>query len=82
MRHDVWYNAEHKAEPRILAVDVGTGTWDILLFDSIAHAGKLSPAVMPSPRCCCQRNPAELTKGDSPLLTSVTMGAGPAVWST
>lgn len=64
---------------RILAVDVGTGTQDILLFDSSSIVENCIKMIMPSPTALVARRIASATKRRRPiLLTGVTMGGGPS----
>lgn len=67
---------------KILAVDIGTGTQDILLFDpryDIENAFKL---VLPAPTMIIHHRLQEATRrGDTVLLTGVTMGGGPSAWA-
>jgi len=67
---------------RLLAIDMGTGTQDILLFDTDRPVENSVKLVMPSAteiaarrirRATAQRNPV--------LLTGVTMGGGPCHWA-
>jgi uncharacterized protein (DUF1786 family) len=68
---------------RLLAVDVGTGTQDILLFDSDLEAENCFKLVMPSPTMMVARKVKAATRrGDPVLLTGVTMGGGPSAWAT
>jgi len=67
---------------RILAVDVGTGTQDILLFDTEREPENALKMVMPSPTLLVARGIREATRaGDSLLLTGETMGGGPSGWA-
>jgi len=67
---------------RILAVDVGTGTQDILLFDTEREPENALKLVMPSPTLLVARAVREATRtGDSLLLTGATMGGGPSGWA-
>ncbi|MSP14294.1 MAG: pyruvate formate lyase-activating protein [Chloroflexi bacterium] len=67
---------------RILAVDIGTGTQDILLFDSQHEIENCFKLVMPSPtiRIAGQIRQAT-TAGEDLLLTGVIMGGGPCAWA-
>jgi uncharacterized protein (DUF1786 family) len=68
---------------RILAVDVGTGTQDILLFDSDLEPENCFKLVMPSPTMKVARTVKAATRRGEPLLlTGVTMGGGPSAWAT
>ncbi len=66
----------------VLAVDVGTGTQDILVFqpgDVIENAIQL---VMPSPTMLIAEAVKQATAAGVPvLLTGVTMGGGPSHWA-
>lgn len=67
---------------RILAVDIGTGTQDILLFDSRYSVENALKLVMPSPTLRIAREVEAATRrGESLLLTGVTMGGGPSSWA-
>ncbi|RME41894.1 MAG: pyruvate formate lyase-activating protein, partial [Chloroflexi bacterium] len=67
---------------RILAVDVGTGTQDILLFDTERGVENCFRMVMPSPTVHVAELVREATAaGDDILLTGVTMGGGPCHWA-
>ena len=67
---------------RILAVDVGTGTQDILLFDSEREVENNFKMVMPSPTVMlAQAIRAATRRGDDLLLTGVLMGGGPCGWA-
>src|SRR5215831_8151738 len=68
---------------RILAVDVGTGTQDILLFESGKTIENCFKMVMPSPTVIVAERIRRATERGQPLLlTGVTMGGGPSHWST
>lgn len=67
---------------RILAVDIGTGTQDILLFDTSLKVPNCAKMVMPSPTSTVARRITEATaKGKSLLFTGFTMGGGPSKWA-
>src|SRR5579863_5204199 len=67
---------------RILAVDVGTGTQDILLFESGKTIENCFKMVMPSPTVIiAERIKRATERGQSILLTGVTMGGGPCHWA-
>ena len=67
---------------RILAVDVGTGTQDVLLFDTEKEPENAYKLVMPSPTSLvAQRIAAATESGEDILLTGVTMGGGPCAWA-
>jgi uncharacterized protein (DUF1786 family) len=67
---------------RILAVDIGTGTQDILLFDSDREMENCLKMVMPSPTTLVADAVRGATRrGDDVLLTGVLMGGGPCAWA-
>lgn len=67
---------------RILAIDVGTGTQDILLFESGKTIENCFKMVMPSPTVIIAERIKRATGGGQPLLlTGVTMGGGPCHWA-
>lgn len=66
----------------ILAVDIGTGTQDILLFDSDRDIENCLKMVMPSPTISlADAARAATRRGDDLLLTGVLMGGGPCAWA-
>lgn len=68
---------------KILAVDVGTGTQDILLYDSDKEIENCLKLVMPSATMRVARAVKQATREGRPvLLTGVTMGGGPSAWAT
>ena len=67
---------------RILAVDVGTGTQDILLFESGKTIENCFKLVMPSPTVIiAERIKRATEQGQALILTGVTMGGGPCHWA-
>ena len=67
---------------RVLAVDIGTGTQDILLFESDRTIENCFQLVMPSPTVIVAGRIARATAEGQPiLLTGRTMGGGPAAWA-
>jgi uncharacterized protein (DUF1786 family) len=67
---------------RILTIDVGTGTQDILLFESGKTIENCFKLVMPSPTVIvAERIKRATERGQSILLTGVTMGGGPCHWA-
>jgi uncharacterized protein (DUF1786 family) len=67
---------------RILTIDVGTGTQDILLYDSDTELENCIKMVMPSPTAVVARQIRALTELGTPLLLDgVTMGGGPSHWA-
>ncbi len=68
---------------QILAVDAGTGTQDILLYDSAREIENCLKLVVPSATMSVARQVKEATRAGQPLLlTGVTMGGGPCAWAT
>lgn len=68
---------------QILTVDVGTGTQDVLLFDSEREIENCFKLVMPSPTAVVANRVRAVTAAGRPLvLTGVTMGGGPCHWAT
>jgi len=68
---------------KILAVDVGTGTQDILLFDTSQEPENALKMVMPSPTALLAGRVRAATRaGEDLFLTGVTMGGGPCAWAT
>ena len=62
---------------RILAVDVGTGTQDMLLFDSSSVVENCVKMIMPSPTALVAQRIEAATKRRWPILMEgVTMGGG------
>ena len=67
---------------KILAVDVGTGTQDILLFDARLDVENAYKLVLPAPTMIVYRRIQQATREGRPvLLTGVTMGGGPSSWA-
>lgn len=67
---------------QILSVDIGTGTQDILLFDSTRDPENYLKLVMPSPTLLAAQQIEQATRARQPLLlTGVTMGGGPSTWA-
>lgn len=67
---------------RILTIDVGTGTQDILLFESGRTIENNMKLVMPSPTVIvAERIKRATALGQPILLTGVTMGGGPCHWA-
>ena len=67
---------------RILAIDVGTGTQDVFLFDSRLDLENGFKLVVPSPTMIVHRRLREATRRkQAVLLTGVTMGGGPSTWA-
>jgi uncharacterized protein (DUF1786 family) len=67
---------------RILAIDVGTGTQDIFLYDSRLDLENGFKMILPSPTMMIHRRLQEATRQRQPvLLSGVTMGGGPSQWA-
>jgi uncharacterized protein (DUF1786 family) len=68
---------------QILTVDVGTGTQDVLLFDSERELENCFKLVMPSPTVVVAERIRRVTAARQRLvLQGVTMGGGPCHWAT
>lgn len=67
---------------QILAVDIGTGTQDVLLFDTEKEPENAPKMVMPSPTALLAQSIRNATRaGEDLLLSGVTMGGGPCAWA-
>ncbi len=67
---------------KILCVDVGTGTQDILLYDGDREIENCLKMVMPSPTLRVAQAVKEATRaGEAIVLTGVMMGGGPCHWA-
>jgi uncharacterized protein (DUF1786 family) len=67
---------------KILAVDIGTGTQDILLFDPRLDVENAYKLVLPAPTMIIHRRLQDASRRRLPvLLTGVTMGGGPSQWA-
>ena len=67
---------------KILTVDIGTGTQDILLYDSRLALENCFKLVVPSPTMIVHRQiQAAAQRGRPILLYGVTMGGGPSQWA-
>ena len=67
---------------RILAIDVGTGTQDILLFDSTQSVENALQLIMPSPTQIAAGRIRRATQAGRPIvLTGVIAGGGPCHWA-
>ena len=70
------------ARPRILAVDIGTGTQDILVFEAGTVIENAVQLVMPSPTALVAERVKQATADRADLfLTGVMMGGGPDQWA-
>jgi uncharacterized protein (DUF1786 family) len=67
---------------QILAVDIGTGTQDVLLLDTEKEPENALKMVLPSPTVLVAEAIRAATQaGEDLLLTGVTMGGGPCTWA-
>lgn len=67
---------------KILAVDIGTGTQDVYLYNSNLDMANNYKLVVPSPTMIVRRQIQEATRNEVPILLSgVTMGGGPCSWA-
>jgi uncharacterized protein (DUF1786 family) len=70
------------SSPRILAVDIGTGTQDILVFEAGTLVENAVQLIMPSPTVLLAERVKQATTDRADLfLTGVTMGGGPDHWA-
>src|ERR1700732_3475559 len=70
------------ARPRILAIDVGTGTQDILILEAGSVIENAVQLIMPSPTALLAERVKQATQDRVDLvLTGVNMGGGPDHWS-
>src|SRR5207248_9181030 len=68
---------------QILTVDIGTGTQDVLLFDSDRELENCFKLVLPSPTVViADRVRAATAMRQRLVLEGVTMGGGPSHWAT
>jgi uncharacterized protein (DUF1786 family) len=68
---------------RVLAVDIGTGTQDALLFDSAEPIENAVQLVLPSPTLVIARRiRAATAAGVAIALDGTIMGGGPCAWAT
>ncbi len=67
---------------KFLAVDIGTGTQDILLFDPQLDAENAYKLILPSPTMIVrERIRAATNRRQGVLLYGVMMGGGPSAWA-
>lgn len=72
----------HAVTMQILTADIGTGTQDILLFDSERTPENCLKLVMPSPTVLIGQQVRSATAaGAALLITGVLMGGGPCSWA-
>jgi uncharacterized protein (DUF1786 family) len=70
------------SRPRILAIDVGTGTQDILVLEAGGVIENAVQLIMPSPTALLAERVKQATLDRVDLvLTGVTMGGGPGHWA-
>src|SRR5207302_9568608 len=68
--------------PRILAIDIGTGTQDILVLEAGSLIENAVQLIMPSPTTLLAERIKQATRDRVDLvLTGVTMGGGPDHWA-
>ncbi len=67
---------------KILTVDIGTGTQDIFLYDSLLDLENGLKLVLPSPTMMVHHQLKEATRRrEAVLLTGTIMGGGPSQWA-
>lgn len=67
---------------KILAVDIGTGTQDIFLYDSNLDLENGFKLILPSPTMMVHRRLKQMLGSRTPLLlTGHQMGGGPSAWA-
>ena len=67
---------------KILAVDVGTGTQDIILFDTRMDIENAYKLVLPAPTMIVRRKIQQATRqGAAVVLEGKVMGGGPSAWA-
>jgi uncharacterized protein (DUF1786 family) len=72
----------HVFTMRLLAIDMGTGTQDILLFDSAQPVENALQMIMPSATEIAAGRIRRATREGRPvILTGVTAGGGPCAWA-
>src|ERR1700682_3873553 len=70
------------ARPRILTIDVGTGTQDILVLEAGSVIENAVQLIMPSPTALLAERVKQATRGRVDLLLAgVAMGGGPDHWA-
>ena len=73
---------EGKYDMKILAIDIGTGTQDIYLYDSNLDIENGFKLVLPSPTMMVHRHLKRALPSRTPiLLTGHQMGGGPSAWA-
>lgn len=67
---------------RALAIDVGTGTQDVLLFDGSREVENALRLILPSPTVIVAERIGRATAArQAVVLSGVTMGGGPSAWA-
>lgn len=67
---------------KILAVDIGTGTQDIMLFDTRLDIENAYKLILPAPTLIIRRRIQRATHlGQAILLEGTQMGGGPSAWA-
>mgnify|MGYP000678172301 CR=1 FL=1 len=67
---------------KVLAVDVGTGTQDIVLFDTRLDIENAYKLILPAPTMIIRRRIQQATRqGAAMLLEGAIMGGGPSAWA-
>jgi uncharacterized protein (DUF1786 family) len=67
---------------KVLCVDIGTGTQDVLLYDSALDLENAYKLIVPSPTLMASRRIRAATgRGTPVLLTGGLMGGGPSAWA-
>jgi uncharacterized protein (DUF1786 family) len=67
---------------RALTIDIGTGTQDVLLYESDKNIRNCLKMILPSPTVVVSNKIGELTaKGKNLFLTGYTMGGGPSTFA-
>jgi uncharacterized protein (DUF1786 family) len=70
------------SRPRILAIDVGTGTQDVFVFEAGTLVENAVQLIMPSPTALVAERVKQATADRADLfLSGVTMGGGPDHWA-
>jgi len=69
-------------ELKILVDDIGTGTQDVMLFDSSLNMENNYKLILPSPTMqIFHKIKAATSDGVDVLLTGALMGGGPSMWA-
>ena len=74
--------AQSETAMKVLAVDIGTGTQDVVLFDPRLDVENSFKLVLPSPTMIIRKRIQQATRERRPLLiTGLLMGGGPCAWA-